>query len=189
MFGPATCISGLQTPDESHPQSEERHDLQRAPVAGRGKALLFHKRDLKMDRLIEFASNHLLLVGGFAAVLILLVWTELQRRVSGLLELTPAQAVPWINNEETVIVDISPVADFNKGHIVNARNIQASRLAKPDAEIEKLRNRKLLVVCRNGQTAMSAAANLRKLGAEQVAVLKGGMAAWRSDQFPVTTKK
>lgn len=142
-----------------------------------------------MDRLIEFATNHLLLVGGFVAVLLFLIWTELQRRVSGLQELSPAQAVPWMNDGETVIVDISPVADFNRGHIVNARNLQPSRLAKPDAEIEKLKDKKLLVVCRTGQTAMSAAANLRKMGAGEVAVLKGGMAAWRSDQFPVTTKK
>jgi rhodanese-related sulfurtransferase len=160
------------TPDEFHPRPTERRALQRAPVAGFGKALLFHKREFKMDRLIEFATNHLLLVGGFVAVLLLLIWTELQRRVSGLLELSPAQAVPWMNDGDVVIVDISPVADFNKGHIVNARNIQPSRLAKPDAEM-----------------ATGAASSLRKMGAEQVAILKGGMAAWRSDQFPVTTKK
>ena len=32
-----------------------------------------------MDRLIEFATNHVLLVGGFVAVLLLLIWTELRR--------------------------------------------------------------------------------------------------------------
>ena len=142
-----------------------------------------------MDRLIEFATNHALLAAGFVAVLLLLIWTELKRRISGLQELPPALAIPWINDEDAVIIDISPAADFNKGHIVNARNLPASRLAKPDAEIEKLKNKKLLVVCRTGQTAMGAAASLQKMGAEQVAVLKGGMAAWRSDQFPVTSKK
>lgn len=128
------------------------------------------------------------MVGGFVAVLGLLVWTEVMRKIQGLTELTPAQAVPWINDPDAVIVDISPVAEFSKGHIVNARNLQASRLAKPDAEIEKLKDRKLLVVCKSGQSAISAAASLRKMGAGQVAVLKGGMAQWRADQFPVTTK-
>lgn len=142
-----------------------------------------------MDRLIEFATNHALLSGGFVAVLLLLIWTEVKRKVQGLQELTPVQAVPWMNDDDAVIIDISPVADFNKGHIVNARNIQASRLAKPDAEIEKLKDKKLIVVCRNGQTAVAAAGSLHKMGAERVAILKGGMTAWRSDQFPVTTKK
>jgi rhodanese-related sulfurtransferase len=49
-------------------------------------------------------------------------------------------------------------------------------------------DRKLLVVCKNGPTAVVAANNLRKIGAADVAVLKGGMNQWRSDQFPVTTK-
>lgn len=142
-----------------------------------------------MDQLIEFATNHPLLVGGFVAVLVLLIVTEIRRSVQGLQELSPAQAVPWMNDESTVIIDISPVADFNKGHIVNARNMQASHLANPDAELLKLKDKKLIVVCRTGQTAVAAAASLKKMGAEQVAVLKGGMAQWRSDQFPVTTKK
>jgi len=128
------------------------------------------------------------MVGGFVAVLGLLVWTEVMRKVQGVTELSPAASVSWINDPDTVIVDISPVAEFNKGHIVNARNVQASRLAKPDAEILKLKDHKLLVVCKNGQTAIPAAGNLRKMGAANVAVLKGGMTQWRGDQFPVTTK-
>ena len=141
-----------------------------------------------MEQVIEFAGNNLLLVGGFVAVLGFLAWTEITRKVQGLNELTPAQAVPWINDGDAVIIDISPVADFNKGHIVNARNLQASRLSNPDAEIEKLKDSKLLVVCKSGQTAVAAAGSLRKMGASEVAVLKGGMTQWRGDQFPVTTK-
>jgi rhodanese-related sulfurtransferase len=142
-----------------------------------------------MEQVFEFAGNNVLLVGGFFAVLGLLVWTEVMRRVRGLKELAPSLAVSWINDPEAVVIDISPVADFNKGHIVNARNLQPSRLASPDAELLKLKDRKILVVCRSGQTAIGAANNLRKMGATDVAVLKGGMAQWRSDQFPVTTKK
>jgi rhodanese-related sulfurtransferase len=141
-----------------------------------------------MEQVFEFATNNLLLVGGFLVVLGLLVWTELMRKIQGLTELTPVESVAWINDPEAVVVDISPIADFNKGHIVNARNLQASRLASPDAEVLKLKDHKLLVVCKSGQTAISAAGNLRKMGADNVAVLKGGMAQWRADQFPVTTK-
>jgi rhodanese-related sulfurtransferase len=141
-----------------------------------------------MEQVIEFAGNNLLLVGGFVAVLGLLIWTEVMRKLQGLTELTPAESVAWINDPNSVIIDISPVADFNKGHIVNARNLQASRLANPDAEILKLKDNKILVVCKSGQTAISAAGSLRKMGAANVAILKGGMGQWRGDQFPVTTK-
>lgn len=141
-----------------------------------------------MDQIVEFSTNHPLLVTGFLAVLGLLVWTEVMRKLRGVAELSPAQAVPWINDPNAVVVDISAAADFNRGHIVNARNLPPSRLAKPDAEILKLKDRKLLVVCKSGQAAVTAAQSLRKLGAAEVAILKGGMAQWRSEQFPVTTK-
>jgi rhodanese-related sulfurtransferase len=141
-----------------------------------------------MGQVIEFATNHPLLVGGFVVVLGLLLWNEIMSQLRGVKELSPALAVPWINDPNAVVIDISPVADFNRGHIVNARNLPASRLSDPDAEILKLKERKLLVVCKNGPTAMVAANKLRKLGATDIAVLKGGMAQWRSEQFPVTTK-
>ena len=142
-----------------------------------------------MEQVIEFAGNNLLLVGGFVAVLGFLVWTEVMRKVQGLKELTPAEAVPWINDPNAVIIDISSVGEFSKGHIVNAQNLQASRLSNPDDEVKKLKDNRLLVVCNSGQGAIAAAASLRKMGASEVAVLKGGMSQWRGDQFPVTTKK
>jgi rhodanese-related sulfurtransferase len=141
-----------------------------------------------MEQVIEFVTNHPLLAGGFVAVLGLLVYTEVMRKLQGLKELSPAQAVPWINDPDAVVIDVSTVADFNKGHIVDAQNIQVSRLSDPDKEIQKLRDKKLLLVCKSGQSAVPAAASLLKMGAREVAVLKGGMAQWRSDQFPVTTK-
>jgi rhodanese-related sulfurtransferase len=141
-----------------------------------------------MDQVIEFATNNPLLVGGFVVVLGLLIWTEVTSRLRGVKELSPALAVSWINDPNAVVIDVSPVADFNRGHIVNARNFTPSRLKDPDAEVLKLKDRKLLVVCKSGPTAVAAANNLRKIGASDVAVLKGGMTQWRSDQFPVTTK-
>jgi len=145
-------------------------------------------REKEMDQVIEFVGNNALLAGGFGAVLALLVYTEVMSMVRGLKELSPAQAVPWINDPDAVVIDVSAAADFNRGHIVDARNYPASRLAQPDAEILKLKDKKLLLVCKSGPTAVPAAISMMKMGASNVAVLKGGMVQWRSDQFPVTTK-
>ena len=139
-----------------------------------------------MQQLFEFAGNHAMLSGGFVAVFLLLVWTEISRKTRGFSELVPAQAIPLINQQNTVVVDISASADFHKGHIVGARNISPSRLSKPDAEIQKLAGKKILVVCKSGQAAQSAAAALVKIGAAEVAVLKGGITQWVADNYPVT---
>jgi rhodanese-related sulfurtransferase len=141
-----------------------------------------------MDQVIEFAGNHPLLSGGFVAVLALLIWTEIHRRLQGLSELTPSEAVGWMNDPATVVIDVSSAADFNKGHIINARNISMSRIGAADAEIQKLKESRLVMVCKTGQSASQAAASMKKLGAKEVAVLKGGMARWLGDQYPVTKK-
>jgi rhodanese-related sulfurtransferase len=140
-----------------------------------------------MEQLMEFAGNNALLSGGFVAVLLMLIWTEISRRTQGFRELSPAQAIPLINDQETVVVDVSASADFHKGHIVGAQNFLPSRFKSPDAEVEKLAKKNILVACKNGQAAPAAASALVKLGAERVALLKGGMLAWTGDNYPVTT--
>ena len=140
-----------------------------------------------MEQLIEFAGKHALLSGGFVAVLLLLIWTEISRHTRGFRELSPVQAVPLINNGKTVVVDISPPAEFNKGHIVGAKNYAPSSFTGPGREIGKLKDRTVLVACKNGQAASQTAAALVKMGAGDVVVIKGGMAQWKSDNYPVTS--
>ena len=139
-----------------------------------------------MEQLIEFAGNHALLSGGFVAVFLLLIWSEISRHTRGFSELVPAQAVPLINDSNTVVVDVSASADFSKGHIVGAKNILPSRFKSPDSELEKMAGKNVLVACKTGQTAQAAAATLVKLGAANVAVLKVGMTQWLADNYPVT---
>ena len=141
-----------------------------------------------MEQMIEFAGNHAMMVAAFVAVLLLLVWTEVGRRMRGYVELTPALAVQKINQGDTTIIDISNSADFAKGHLAGSKHIALSRFSKPDPDIEKAKDGPVLVVCKNGQTAHQAAAKLVKLGATDVAVLKGGVTQWRSDQYPLTTR-
>jgi rhodanese-related sulfurtransferase len=141
-----------------------------------------------VGQLIEFAGNHGMLVAGFAAVILLLVWTEIGRRTRGYAELTPQQAVQQINKGNTSIIDISSAADFAKGHLSGAKHIALSRFSESDAEITKLKSGPVLVVCKNGQTAHTAAAKLVKLGVAEVAVLKGGTSQWVADQYPLARK-
>ena len=139
-----------------------------------------------MQQLMEFAGNHPLLSGGFVAVLLTLIVTEVMRRTQGFKMLSPGEAVAFMNREGTRVLDVSPAADFNKGHIVGAKNVPMSRIKDPDPELAKMIVDPLLVTCKSGQTAGTAAAALVKMGAPDVAVLRGGMMQWNNDNFPVT---
>ena len=141
-----------------------------------------------MEQMIEFAGNHAMLVAGFVAIVLLLVWTEISRHTRGYAELTPLQAVQKINQGQTSIIDISAAAEFSKGHLAGAKHFALSRFSQSDPEIEKLTSAPLLVVCKNGHTAHQAAAKLVKMGASDVAVLKGGTTQWAADQYPLVRK-
>lgn len=141
-----------------------------------------------MGQLIEFAGNHGMLVAGFAGIILLLIWTEISKHTRGYAEITPLQAVQKINQGKTSIVDISTAADFSKGHLAGARHIALSRFNDADPDIAKIKTGPVLVVCKNGQTAHQAAAKLVKLGATDVAVLKGGTTQWVADQYPLALK-
>ena len=141
-----------------------------------------------MEQLIEFATNHGALVAGFAAVTLLLMWTEITRHTRGYAELTPAEAVRKMNDNETTVVDISSAAEFSKGHLSGAKNIVMSRINDADPEVSNMTDGPVLVVCKNGVSAHQAAARLVKLGAADVAVLKGGTTQWLADQFPLAHK-
>lgn len=141
-----------------------------------------------MEQLIEFAGNHGMLVAGFAAVTLLLMWTEIGRYTRGYAEITPAEAVRKMNNAETTVVDISSAADFSRGHLSGSKNIVMSRINDSDPEVSKMTSGAVLVVCKNGNSAHQAAARFVKLGTTDVAVLKGGTTQWLADQFPLARK-
>lgn len=139
-----------------------------------------------MQQLMEFSANHPLLVGGFVAVLMTLVVSEVMRRMQGFRTLTPGEAVAFMNQEGARVIDVSPAAEFNKGHIIGAENVPMSRIKEPDPALKQLLGVPLLVACKSGQTATAAANLLKRHGAGEVAVLRGGMLQWNSDNFPVT---
>lgn len=141
-----------------------------------------------MDRVLEFASNHLLLTIAAAVILLLLLGNELLRIVKGERRLGPAEAVRIINSEDALVLDVRSAADFKKGHILNARNVTLARLAEHEKELEKYKNRPVLCYCALGSTAPQACERLRKMGFSTVYSLKGGLNAWEGASLPVTTK-
>lgn len=126
-----------------------------------------------------------MLVAGFAAITLMLIWTELGRYTRGYSEITPVQAVQMINRGKTFIVDISAAADFAKGHLAGAKHIALSRFSSEDPDIDKMKTGPVLVVCKNGMTAHQAASKLVKIGVADVSVLKGGTTQWKADQYPL----
>lgn len=141
-----------------------------------------------MDRIIEFTGNNTLLVLALMISFFVVIFTELRRKASGLVNIEPIAAVQLINNE-AVIIDLRGADAFSQGHIVSAKNIPADELDAKMSALEAMKSKPIVVVCDAGMTSTKAVTTLREAGFESVYGLKGGMTGWGQAGLPVVTGK
>lgn len=141
-----------------------------------------------MDQYLEFAANHTILVAALAFSFFLLVFTELRRKASGIVNVEPQDAVKLINND-ALVVDLRSPEAFARGHIVHARNIPLDELDASNEKISAHRAKPLVAVCESGTSSTKAVEKLRKAGFESVYGLKGGIAGWTQANLPLVTSK
>lgn len=138
-----------------------------------------------MDRLIEFVGNHYLLSGAFVALLIALMLYEARR--SGK-TLSSRELTSLVNADQAVVLDIRQAKDFAAGHIVDSVHIPRDKLAGRLGELDKYRDKTLVVVCDSGITAGPACTQLQQAGFA-AARLAGGINGWRADNLPTVKAK
>ena len=139
-----------------------------------------------MDKFILFAGNNPVLVTALMVSFFLVIFSELRRKASGLINIEPADVVRLIN-KDGVVIDLRNADAFARGHIVNARNVQHDEL---DSKAEPLdKSKPVIAVCDNGISSTRAVNALRQQGFETVFGLKGGMNGWMQEGLPVVGGK
>ena len=116
-----------------------------------------------MALFLEFLAQQWILALALLVVIIMLLLHE--SRKSGP-SVSPQQAINLINREGGVFVDLRDAADFKQGHIVDAMHIPAAKLPARMAELEKYREKPIVLVCK----------------------MTGGMMEWSNLQLPVVGK-
>jgi rhodanese-related sulfurtransferase len=138
-----------------------------------------------IHRLPEFLGNHLYLTLGFIGVLIALLMTELSQFTRGYKALTPAGLTQLVNRENALLIDVSSLADFEKGHIPGAKHVAMNQFDPEQKDLAKAKDLPVAVVCRSGQTSGQAAQRLVKAGFKHVFWLDGGLSSWTGAQLPL----
>ena len=139
-------------------------------------------------RILEFSGNHPVLILAFFGTLGLLIFLEAGRRFSGTKSLGPTEAIQLNNREDAVFLDIRDENEYRKGHIPDAIHIPLKQLPERMKELEKSRDRPIIVCCRSGNRSTAAGSILAKQGFENVYNLDGGISAWQSANLPVNKK-
>ena len=90
-----------------------------------------------MNKIMEFTGNNTLLVVALMISFFMVIFTELRRKASGLVNVEPTDAVKLMNND-AIVIDLRSAATYALGHIVNAKNIpsEGSKLRTHDHFID-----------------------------------------------------
>lgn len=98
------------------------------------------------------------------------------------------EATLLINREDAVVVDVRETHEWAAGHIPNSRHISLGQLKDRLSELDKFKEKPVIVYCASGNRSSSACATLTKAGFTRAVNLAGGVAAWSEASLPLTTK-
>jgi rhodanese-related sulfurtransferase len=140
------------------------------------------------NQLTEFSANHTLLVGAFAALLVAVFINEFRQASQKFSRLTPAGAIQLINNEDVLLLDVREPAETVNGKIAKAIQIPVGSIAQRVGEIEKHKDKSVIVYCKTGARSGAACQVLTRAGFEKVYSLSGGITAWQEAHLPISRK-
>ena len=141
---------------------------------------------MSFEALIAFAAQSPILSSIFVVLTVALVYTEVARLFVGYKTVSPAQLTDLINRESALLVDVSAIAEFEKGHILGAKHVAMSQFDPENKLLAKAKELPVAVVCRTGQSSSEAAKRLHKAGFTRVYWLNDGLNAWIQADLPLT---
>ncbi len=137
-----------------------------------------------MERLIEYITRHPFLAGGTAVLALAVLAYEASRARSGGQSVGPMDAVRLIN-EGALLLDVRTQAEFDAGHILDARHVPQDQVASSAESLKKYKDKVVIACCESGMRSGAAARALQAQGFGKVVNLKGGLQAWRAENLPL----
>jgi rhodanese-related sulfurtransferase len=133
---------------------------------------------------VKFVMDNIFLIAVAFVSGAMLVW-PMARRGAGGPSVNTLEATQLINRQDALLVDVREQAEYAQSHILNARLLPLSQIEARAGDIEKFKDKPVIVYCATGNRSATAAAALRKAGFSNVLNLSGGFAAWQQAGLPV----
>lgn len=138
--------------------------------------------------IMQFVQTNVWLILIAVASGAMLLWPTVRRAVHGGGEVGTLEATQLINRRDAVILDVREPGEYAAGHLPNAKHIPLGQLASRVKELEKFKERPIVITCASGSRSGSALSVLRKSGFKEAVNLKGGIAAWQQASLPLEKK-
>ncbi|NOY15328.1 MAG: rhodanese-like domain-containing protein [Gammaproteobacteria bacterium] len=134
---------------------------------------------------MEFIVQNWVLIAGISFVILMLLLEPLRMRMSGVEKATVFDAVSLSNHDNAIFVDVREKKEMTGGVINAAYRAPLSSFENNVKQLEKFKDKPLIVYCRTGNRSFKAAAMLKKKGFNRVYSLTGGILAWQKEKLPL----
>jgi rhodanese-related sulfurtransferase len=134
---------------------------------------------------MEFILQNWALIAGILVVSLLLVAEPLRLRISGVKTANVFDAVSLSNHEDAIFVDVRESKEMATGVIHGAYRVPLSNFDKNVTQLDKFKDKPIIVYCRSGNRSIGAGGKLRKKGFDRVYSLTGGILAWQKEKLPL----
>ncbi|HTY49608.1 MAG TPA: rhodanese-like domain-containing protein [Steroidobacteraceae bacterium] len=137
-----------------------------------------------MDRLLDFAGHHPVLVAAVAMAGFLVLAFEYYLHRQGTSAVSPQELIRLMN-QGALVLDVRGEEQFAAGHIGGARQLPQAQLERA-AETLKKHREKPVVVYADGDTRGPAVVRaLTAQGFTRAFCLRGGIDSWRAENLPL----
>lgn len=136
---------------------------------------------------MQFLQDNWMLVALALISGAMLLWNLVGTKVSGVEQADVLKATR-LYNDDALVLDVREDKEYAAGHIPKARHIPLGQLAGRLGELDKFKDKPILVTCRSGSRSAHACRTLKKAGFQTVYNQAGGIIAWERANLPVTTK-
>jgi rhodanese-related sulfurtransferase len=138
-----------------------------------------------MDRVIEFLNHHPWLGITTALAVALIVVYEMRARTESQFSVSPQELIRLMN-QGALLLDLRPQEQYQAGHVSGARQMNSEQILSAADTLKKHKEKAVVVYDEGGSIGASAVRQLAAQGFTRVFALRGGLAAWRADNLPIS---
>ncbi len=117
---------------------------------------------------------------------LLLLWPLISQR--GIKEIDTRVAIQLINHQDALVLDVRDDSEFAAGHLPNSKHIPSQKMEERWVEIQKFKDKPIVVIYRGGIRSNQASIILKKNGFTQVVNLMGGIDSWKRANLPLVKR-
>jgi rhodanese-related sulfurtransferase len=138
-----------------------------------------------MERLIEYTNHHPWLTGALVLIAIVVIVYEMRARSETMTSVSPQDTVRLMN-QGALLIDLRPPEQYTAGHVGGARQMTGDQILKAGETLKKYKDKAVVVYDDTGSLGASAVRQLAAQGFTKAFNLRGGLAAWRTENLPLT---